>query len=149
MQAPSVPVDEIERLEALVALDVLDSPRDERFDRVTRLARGLFSVPIALVCLIDSDRQWFKSRQRLAAADTARDISFCANAIAADVPFVVADALDDPRFADNPLVIGAPHIRFYAGYPLTLDGAGQRVVMTGFHGEPLRNGCRSRRRASG
>lgn len=126
MQAPSVPVDEIERLEALVALDVLDSPKDERFDRVTRLARGLFSVPIALVCLIDSDRQWFKSRQGPAAADTARDISFCANAIASDAPFVVADALDDPRFADNPLVIGAPHIRFYAGIPL-LSRKGLRV----------------------
>lgn len=126
MQAPEVPADEIERLEALIALGLLDSPVEERFDRVTRLACALFSVPIALVCLVDSDRQWFKSRQGLAAAETARDISFCAHAISSDAPFVVADALDDPRFADNPLVVGAPHIRFYAGIPL-LSRKGLRV----------------------
>lgn len=118
MNEPAVPADEIDRLEALFSLKLLDSPAEERFDRVTRIACALFSTPIALVCLVDSDRQWFKSRQGIQATETARDISFCGHAILSKEPLVITNALDDPRFADNPLVIGAPHIRFYAGIPL-------------------------------
>ncbi|MBY0239228.1 MAG: PAS domain-containing protein [Burkholderiaceae bacterium] len=118
MQTPAVSIDEIKRLDALFAMGLLDSPGEERFDRVTRLACALFKVPIALVCLVDSDRQWFKSRQGLAVAETARHISFCAHAILSDAPFVVPDTFTDQRFADNPLVTGAPHVRFYAGIAL-------------------------------
>jgi PAS domain S-box-containing protein len=126
MQAPAVPLEEIDCLEALFASNRLDSPRDERFDRVTRLACALFSVPVALVCLVDSERQWFKSSQGPQAAETPGDSAFCAHSTMSDAPFVVADALADPRFADNPLVIAAPHIRFYAGIPL-LSRQGLRV----------------------
>ncbi len=109
---------ERERLAALRALRVLGTPAEERFDRITRLARDLFEVKIALVSLVDRDRQWFKSRQGLAASETPRSISFCGHAIASHEALVVEDTLQDERFSDNPLVTGAPHIRFYAGCPL-------------------------------
>jgi phosphoribosyl 1,2-cyclic phosphodiesterase/GAF domain-containing protein len=112
------PADEERRLASLQRMKILDTPPEAGFDRVTRLARRLFRVPIALVSLVDQDRQWFKSRQGLAATQTPRDVSFCAHAILADEPLVVPDARLDPRFADNPLVTGDPHIRFYAGQPL-------------------------------
>jgi GAF domain-containing protein len=111
------------RLASLCALNILDTPAEARFDRFTLLATAAFSVPIALVSLVDADRQWFKSRQGLAATETARSIAFCSYAIEAEDTFVVPDALRDPRFANSPLVLGAPHIRFYAGHPIrTLDG---------------------------
>lgn len=103
---------------ALRDTGLLDSPDEERFDRLTRLARQALGVPIALVSLVDTDRQWFKSRQGVATSETGRDISFCGHAILGDEIFEVPDALVDTRFADNPLVTGAPHIRFYAGAPL-------------------------------
>ncbi|MHA7815407.1 MAG: GAF domain-containing sensor histidine kinase [Pseudohaliea sp.] len=118
MQAPPLPADERQRLRALADLKLLDTLPEERFDRLTRLARRLFDVPIALVSLVDEQRQWFKSRQGLDACETARDISFCGYAILDEAVFLVGDASEDPRFADNPLVTGAPHIRFYAGAPL-------------------------------
>ncbi|BAL24108.1 PAS domain S-box protein [Azoarcus sp. KH32C] len=123
MQVPPMPPDEAQRQEALRTLDLLDTPPEERFDRITRIARRLFDVPIALVSLIDHDRQWFKSRQGLDATETPRDISFCGHTILAPDIFEVPDAFDDPRFADNPLVAGPPNIRFYAAAPLsTQDG---------------------------
>ncbi len=123
MQPPSLPADEQQRLDALRASELLDTPPEERFDRLTRLAQRLFGVPIALVSLVDAERQWFKSRQGLDACETGRDISFCGHAILADDIFEVGNATLDPRFADNPLVSGPPHIRFYAGAPLsTRDG---------------------------
>lgn len=91
---------------------------EDRFDRITRTAARLFDVPIALISLVDTDRQWFKSRYGLEVASTTREVSFCGHAIASDAIFVVADALEDDRFRDNPLVTGSPHIRFYAGHPL-------------------------------
>lgn len=119
MKTPDLPVDEAERLQALQSLHLLDTDREERFDRFTRLARRLFNVPIALVSLVDADRQWFKSAQGLdEVSETPRDISFCGHAILRPEPMVVPDALQDQRFVDNPLVVGPPHIRFYAGRPL-------------------------------
>lgn len=119
MKIPDLPADEAERLQALQSLHVLDSEREERFDRFTRLARRLFNVPIALVSLVDADRQWFKSAQGLdGVSETPRDISFCGHAILRPQAMVVPDALLDERFVDNPLVVGPPHIRFYAGRPL-------------------------------
>jgi PAS domain S-box-containing protein len=119
-----VPLDEARRLEALRNLNILDTPAEERFDRITRLAQHLFHVPIALVSLIDKDRQWFKSRQGLEAHETPRDLAFCAHAILGPETMVVPDARLDPRFQANPLVTSDPNIRFYAGRPLaTLDGS--------------------------
>lgn len=118
MQAPPTPIDETQRLRALSTLCILDTLPEERFDRITRLAARAFNVPIALVSLVDRDRQWFKSRQGLPACETGRSISFCGHAILQEGPLVVCDALQDPRFFDNPLVAGDPHIRFYAGQPI-------------------------------
>jgi GAF domain-containing protein len=111
------------RLAALYRYDVLDTPPEEAFDRITRLARMVLQLPIVLVSLIDRERQWFKSRQGLAATETPRSMSFCTHAIQRDVPMIVQDACADPRFQDNPLVVGDPGIRFYLGVPLrTPDG---------------------------
>lgn len=123
MQRPAIPDDETARLRALQACAVLDTAPEERFDRITRLAQTIFGVEIALVSLVDADRQWFKSRQGLSATETPRDISFCGHAILGDDVLEIEDAVQDPRFVDNPLVTGAPFIRFYAGMPLhSADG---------------------------
>lgn len=117
-----IPNNEVERQHVLDQTELLNSPAEARFDRITRLTQQFFSVPITLVSLVDRDRQWFKSRQGLDAEETPRDISFCGHAILYSHAFVIEDALLDPRFCNNPLVTGAPHIRFYAGAPLTIDG---------------------------
>jgi GAF domain-containing protein len=117
--APDIPPDEEDRLEALRALELLDTPQEERFDRITRTARRLLDVPISLVTLIDADRQWFKSCQGVDLRETPRDTSFCGHAILRAAPFVIPDAARDRRFADNPLVTEPPHVRFYAGIPVT------------------------------
>ena len=109
---------EARRLHALQELALLDTPPEERFDRIIRTAARLFRVPIVLVSLVDGTRQWFKARVGLEASCTSRDVSFCGHAILAPETFVVPDALRDVRFADNPLVTGEPHVRFYAGHPL-------------------------------
>lgn len=119
MDTPKTPNNEAQRLAALTMLNILDTPAEERFDRLTRLARKLLNVPVALVSLVDKDRQWFKSAAGLDASETPRDISFCGHAILQDKLFVVSDASQDKRFADNPLVTDEPRIRFYAGFPLT------------------------------
>ena len=118
MKQPDMPQNESARLGTLHSLGVLDTREEERFDRLTRMARRLFDVPIALVSLVDTNRQWFKSCVGLSVRETGRDISFCGHAILGEGPFVINDTLEDERFADNPLVIGEPHIRFYAGCPL-------------------------------
>ena len=109
------------RLDALRSFGVLDTQADAAIDRLASLAGSLFDAPIALVSLIDEQRQWFKARQGLDASETPRDQAFCAHAIelGPEAIMVVEDATADPRFADNPLVTGAPHIRFYAGASLT------------------------------
>jgi len=124
MIKPAIPADERRRLQTLREMKLLDTPPEERFDRVTRLAKQVFSTQIALVSLVDADRQWFKSRQGLDAEETPREISFCGHAILDDKIMVVNNAVEDQRFCDNPLVCGNPNIRFYAGYPLAApDGS--------------------------
>ena len=127
MKAPTTPDNETQRLEALRRLNILDTPPEERFDRLTRLARRMFDVPIALVSLVDEDRQWFKSRAGLDATETSREISFCGHSILSGDIFMVPDTLSDDRFSDNPLVSGPPDIRFYAGCPLRCYPDGQRL----------------------
>jgi GAF domain-containing protein len=117
-QRAGMPADEAARLWALRGLDLLDTPAEERFDRLTRLAAALFDVPVALVTLVDRERQWFKSRHGLDLLETHRDASFCAHAILGDDIMVIPDAQQDCRFADNPLVAGEPRARFYAGFPV-------------------------------
>ena len=118
MKKPARPANERQRQETLSSLEILDTPPEERFDRLTRIAQRHFRVPIALISLVDADRQWFKSCRGLDASETAREISFCAHAILGDAVFIVPNALEDPRFSDNPLVVGPPGVRFYAGAPL-------------------------------
>lgn len=106
------------RLQNLKAYRVLDTAPEPGFDRITRCAAQIAETPIALVSLVGAERQWFKSRHGLGATETPRSISFCHHAVKAGTPMVVENALEDPRFRDNPLVTGEPHIRFYAGAPL-------------------------------
>jgi len=113
---------EAARLAALPALDVLDTPAEARFDRFTRLAAKCFSVQISLVSLVDAGRQWFKSRCGLDVVETERSVAFCSHAVEAGEMLVVENATLDPRFAQNPLVVGGPSIRFYAGQPIFSDG---------------------------
>ena len=119
MRPASLPADEEQRVQALVNTGLLDSAEEKRFERLTKLAQQVLHVPVALVSLVDSHRQWFKSRQGLEVRETSRDVSFCAHAILGKEILEIEDARADPRFADNPLVIGPPHIRFYAGAPLS------------------------------
>lgn len=111
---------------ALYTMNLLDQGTNENLDRVTRLAAGMFGVPIALVSLVDADRQWFASRVGLEATETPRCDAFCAHAILKPDVFVIEDARADARFSDNPLVVGAPNIRFYAGAPICAPD-GQRI----------------------
>ncbi|HZB96400.1 MAG TPA: GAF domain-containing protein, partial [Herpetosiphonaceae bacterium] len=126
MVKAQLPADEAQRLAALRALKILDTPAEERFDRITRLAQRLFDVPIVLITLIDADRQWVKSCHGVSRSETSRDGSFCAHAILGDDTLVIPDAQVDPRFADNPWVTGEPHMRFYAGHPLS-DPSGHKL----------------------
>ncbi len=125
MLAPSVPPNEAERLHALSSAALLDTLAEPRFDRLTHLTKLCLGTEIVLVSLVDQQRQWFKSRQGLTACETPRDISFCGHAILAGTILEVPDATKDFRFFDNPLVLGPPFIRFYAGAPLSFEG--QRI----------------------
>jgi len=109
---------EEQRLASLHGLGILDTPPEERFDRITRLAASIFNAPMASISLVDRDRQWFKSRYGLDAVESSRETSFCSHAVASQDVLVVPDALQDPRFSDNPLVTDSPRIRFYAGCPI-------------------------------
>ena len=119
-RAPN-PNDEERRLAAIRGLGLWDTPPEERFDRITRVAAALFEVPIALIALMERDREWFKSCCGLQIREVPRDDSFCSHAIFERRPLVVDDARLDERFADNPYVTGYPGVRFYAGHPLILD----------------------------
>jgi diguanylate cyclase (GGDEF)-like protein len=118
MKTPEIPENEPQRLNELHALKLLNTPAEERFDRLTRLAKRLFNVSASVVSLLDAEHQWFKSGDGISATQTARDISFCGHAILQDDVMIVEDARQDERFYDNPLVTGEPQIRFYAGCPL-------------------------------
>lgn len=121
--------DEEQRLSALFSYGILDSDFEETFDRITRLAASMFSAPICLISLIDRERQWFKSATGLTARETPRSQAFCAHAIQGADVMVVPDSLKDARFSENPLVTGAPAIRFYAGAPLiTAEGFGLGTI---------------------
>jgi len=118
MMTPPIPVDEARRLAALHATNLFGTGPEEAFDRITRMAAKLLKVPTALISLVGSDTQWFKSRCGFTAQYTSRDVSFCGHAILTDQAMVIEDATRDPRFADNPIVTGEPHVRFYAGVQL-------------------------------
>jgi len=123
MRAPGIPRNEAERLRALRSYAILDTPEESPFDALTELAASILDVPIALVSLIDSERQWFKSRYGLAGSETPREVSFCGHVVEQEASLIVPDTLGDSRFADNPFVVGDPRVRFYAGMPLrTPDG---------------------------
>ena len=124
MTEPRIPRNETQRLRALRAYKILDTLAEQAYDDLTYLAAQICDAPIALISLVDRDRQWFKSRVGLDAEETSRKVSFCAHAIHHPGELLeVEDALEDQRFAGNPLVTGDPHIRFYAGMPI-VDAAG-------------------------
>ncbi len=126
MIPPSSPPSEAARLTALLEYDVLDTPREAVFDDLVRLAAHIMRTPVSLVSLVDADRQWFKARCGVEEQETPRKVSFCGHVVADGAPLVVPDALADPRFSDNPLVLAEPPVRFYAGMPLT-NGQGHTL----------------------
>ncbi|MBU2097222.1 MAG: GAF domain-containing protein, partial [Gammaproteobacteria bacterium] len=138
MIAPEIPFDEKQRLEKLRALKILDSAPEERFDRLTRMAKKMFGVDVSVVSLVDEGRQWFKSKAEDIGlpTETSRDISFCGHAILGKQVFIVEDTLKDDRFYDNPLVTGDPNIRFYAGYPLKVNNGSALGTLCIFDREP-------------
>jgi diguanylate cyclase (GGDEF)-like protein len=121
MLSAALPEDEFDRVATLRSLDILDTLAEQRFDQLTRIARRVFDVPIAQISFIDSDRQWIKSSAGYPRAQSPREISFCAHVILGDDVMHIEDAHADDRFHDNPLVLGDPNIRFYAGCPLRVN----------------------------
>ncbi len=118
MQKAPIPINDEARVCAVEGLHLLDTASEERFDRLTREATKRFFVPISTITLVDKDREWFKSVQGLQTREGPRDISFCGHALMSQVILIIEDTLADPRFADNPMVLGEPKIRFYAGKSL-------------------------------
>lgn len=136
IHSPDTPADERSRVSELLSLALLDTDRDERFDRVTRLARRMFDVDVALVTLVDSDRQWFLSKQGTDVDETSREVSFCGHALHSDEILHVANAATDERFFDNPLVTDNPAIRFYAGQPIHGPGGARLGTLCLIDTEP-------------
>ena len=119
---PAKPANEQQRLATLRGYEILDTEPEAAFDDLTSLASYVCQTPVALISLIDADRQWFKSKVGVSVAETSRDVAFCASAILQPDIFIVSDATQDERFAENPLVLSEPKIRFYAGATLTTNG---------------------------
>ena len=113
-----LPTDEKERLSALYELELMDTPPEERFDRIVRMAMEILKVPVAYVALLDGERQWFKSICGLSFSETTRSTSLCSHTILSHEPIICQDTLEEPRFADNPHVLGDPFVRLYLGHPL-------------------------------
>ncbi|MFM8468978.1 MAG: MBL fold metallo-hydrolase [Limisphaerales bacterium] len=131
-QRAATPKDEASRLAALRGLNLLDTAPQERFERITRVAKALADVPVAYISFVDENREWFMSCQGLSAKETSREVAFCAHVVALRKPLIIPDALLDPRFAENPLVTTDPRVRFYAGLPLILPRSPLKIA-------PLRN----------
>jgi GAF domain-containing protein len=118
MGTPMMSTNDAARVDALQKYAILDSEPEQAFDDLTLLASYVCKTPIALISLVDEDRQWFKAKVGISATETSRDIAFCSTAIQQTEVFVVPDTLQDERFRTNPLVVSEPNIRFYAGAPL-------------------------------
>lgn len=138
MKFPGIPENEEERLKSVYMADLLDTKDDERFERLTRLAKRIFQVPVVLISLLDRERQWLLACEGLGIRETPRNISFCGHAILQEGPFIVNDAAQDDRFHDNPLVTGEPYIRFYAGYPVHLPDGAVAGTLCLIHTKPRR-----------
>ncbi len=124
MQEAPIPKNELKRIVSLYSLDILDTPPEKRFDQLTLCATKIFQVPISTLTLIDAKREWFKSCQGLSKTQGDRAISFCGHALVEPEILVIKDTTKDERFSDNPMVIGEPYIRFYAGVPImSTDGS--------------------------
>ena len=121
MKTPEIPINEAERLKALSEYRILGTKPEQNYDDITKIASLTCDTPIALLSLVDTNRQWFKSKVGVDVEETVRDWSFCAHAIHSPEPLIIEDALQDERFVDNPLVQGEPQIRLYAGFPLQND----------------------------
>lgn len=126
MEKAPIPKNELQRIASLYSLHILDTPPENRFDNLTKLATEIFHVPISTLTLIDANREWFKSCQGLSDIEGERAISFCGHALVENEIMAVPDTLKDKRFADNPMVIGEPYIRFYAGVPI-MSNNGQHI----------------------
>jgi diguanylate cyclase (GGDEF)-like protein len=136
MQAPAIPEDEGTRVDTLYDLRILDTEPEERFDRLTRLAKRLLQTPIAIISLVDENREWIKSGDGINKSQVSRDISFSAHAILGEDILLVPDARLDERFRDNPLVVDEPHIRFYAGCPLRAPNGSKLGTLSLIDREP-------------
>jgi GAF domain-containing protein len=136
MIAPPLPINESNRLEALRQLLLMDTPKEERFERIAEFARFEFDISTVLISMVDDERVWFKSAIGTNLCQVNRDISFCAHAILQPNIMVVEDALKDERFFDNPLVIGEPFVRFYAGAQLTLSSGQTIGALCLMHNQP-------------
>jgi GAF domain-containing protein len=130
MLSAPIPKDENIRLQAVKDLNILDSQAEKCFDEITKDAIDFFGVPLSTISIIDKDREWFKSCNGMCSTkEGSREISFCGHALLSSDIFIIEDTKKDPRFADNPYVVGPPYIRFYAGMRLLDKSTGQPIAV--------------------